>query len=152
MNARLSRTPLRRLLLVVVLAWAVRQWAWTPLVIVGNSMQPTLRAGSMVGLNKLAYRLGPPRRGDVVGIWTGRDLLVKRVVGLPGEEIGAAGGVFRVNGSPLAEPYVQFSGLENIAPAQVGADRFVVAGDNRQATLIAVVSRGRIVGRVVTWR
>ena len=152
MKARGFRTLLRWLPLVVALAWAVRQWAWMPLVIVGHSMQPTLPAGSIVGLNKLAYRSGPPRRGDVVAVWTGWELIVKRVVGLPGEEIGMTAGGFCVNGSPLAEPYSQFRGPNDIAPGRLGADRFVIAGDNRQATLIAVISRDRIVGRVVTWR
>ncbi len=69
-------------------------------------------------------------------------------MGLPGEEIRAIAGVFYVNGSPLAEPYVRFDERNNIAPGRLGANRFVVAGDNREETLIAVVSLGRIVGRV----
>ena len=55
------------------------------LLIAGNSMQPTLHPGSIAGVNKLAYRFGPPRRGDVVAIRAGRELIVKRILGLPGE-------------------------------------------------------------------
>ena len=105
-----------------------------------------------MGLNKLAYRFGPPQRGDIVAICTGRELIVKRILGLPGEEVRADRGVFYINGRPLAEPYVQFKDSDNIAPGRLGANRFVVAGDNRQGTLIAVISLDRIVGRVTTLR
>jgi signal peptidase I len=142
------RRVLRRLLLAGVLALAVRHWVWKPLLVVGTSMQPTLPAGSIVGLNQLAYRFGLPQRGDIVALWTGRQLIVKRILGLPGEEILAADGVFYINGSPLAEPYVQLNDAANIAAGRLGANRFVVAGDNRRDTIIAVASLDRIVGRV----
>ncbi len=54
-------------------------------------------------------------------------------------------------GRPLAEPYVRFNDSCNIAPGQLGANGFVVAGDNRRDTLIAVVNRQRILGRIVSW-
>lgn len=152
MNASASWTVLRQLLLGGTLVLALSQWVWTPALVIGNSMQPTLRPGSVMGLNKLAYRFGPPRRGDIVAVCTGRELIVKRILGLPGEDVRADDGVFYINGRPLAEPYVFFKDSDNIAPGRLGANRFVVAGDNRQGTLIAVVSLDRIVGRVTTLR
>jgi signal peptidase I len=49
-------------------------------------MLPTLKAGQIVGLNKLAYLHRRPGRGDIVAFWTGKELFVKRVIALPGEE------------------------------------------------------------------
>jgi signal peptidase I len=58
----------------------------------GQSMRPVLRDGEQVLVNRLAYRLASPRRGDValvrgLGGQGGPDLLLKRIVGLPGETV-----------------------------------------------------------------
>jgi hypothetical protein len=58
-------------------------------------------------VNKLAYFRHAPRRGDIVAVWTGKELMIKRVIGL-GEEISADNGLFSINGRTLHEPYVQF--------------------------------------------
>ena len=97
-------------------------------------------------------RLGLPQRGDIVAFRTEPGLMVKRILGLPGEEIATRDGVFYVNGRPLAEPYIRFAGGATIAPGRLGPNRFVMAGDYRLGSEIAVVSRDRIVGRVRSWR
>jgi signal peptidase I len=101
-----------------------------------------------MGINKLAYRFAEPRRGDVVAVWTEHDLMVKRIIGLPGEEIECRDGVFYLNDSPLPEPYVKFTGPASIRSGKLGQDCFVVAGDNRVQSVLAVVRRDRIIGRV----
>ena len=111
-------------------------------------MLPTLHSGGLTGVLKLAYRFDSPRRGDVVAVWTGRDLLVKRIIGLPGEEIAARDGTFYIDGQALEEPYVQFRDHANIAPGKLAAGHFVIVGDNREQTLTAIVTRDRIVGRL----
>jgi signal peptidase I len=142
------RRTLQRLLLFLALAMLIRRWVWMPTLVTGDSMLPTIQTGEIVGVNKLIYLFQPPRRGDVVAVWTGTELMIKRVVGLPGEEVAERDGVFYVDGVPLAEPYVQFRAHGNIAPGRVGLDRFVVAGDNRLQTLIAVINRERIIGQL----
>ena len=149
MRTAISLRRLRWLSLALGLVLAARQWLGTPMFITGESMQPTLRGGQVVALNKLAYRNHGPRRGEIVAISTGSGLMIKRVLGLPGENIALRDGTFYVNDAPLAEPYVQFPDVTTIAPGQLGPDRFVVAGDNRSKTIIAVVNRDRIVGRVM---
>jgi signal peptidase I len=139
---------LRSLTWILLVVLAIRQWVWTPVVVTGRSMLPTWSNGQLAGINKLAYLVHSPQRGDVVFVWTGSELLIKRIVGLPGEEVYAREGAFYVNGEPIPEPYVQFHGCWRIAPGKLGDGRFLVAGDNRSQTLISVVRRGRIVGRV----
>jgi signal peptidase I len=145
----LSHPTLRRLLLLLVIVLTVREFVWSPVLITGKSMLPTLHGGQIVFVNKLAYFCNAPRRGDIVAIWTGKELMIKRVVGLPGDEISATNGFFCINGSPLREPYVQIQDRWNIAPGTVSADRFVVAGDNRSGTLVAIITRERVVGRLM---
>jgi signal peptidase I len=148
-RAQIPGTALRWLLPLLALALAIREWVWTPTLITGESMQPTLLDGQLAWINKLAYRFHPPRRGDIVVVRTRRHWIVKRILGLPGEEIGVRDGVCYINGHPLAEPYVQFPGTDSTAPGRLGRGRYLVAGDYRAASMIAVVSRDRIVGGLV---
>jgi signal peptidase I len=141
---------LRRFLVILVLVVISRGWVLGPVLIVGESMVPTLHSGQIVWVNKLAYLFQPPHRGDLVLVWTGRELWAKRIVGLPEDEIAAYDGMFSINGRPLEEPYVRIHDQWNIASAKIAADHFVIAGDNRQ-TLIAVVARKRIIGRLMRW-
>jgi signal peptidase I len=72
----------------------------------GQSMRPVLRDGERVLVDRVAYRLGAPRRGDValvrgVGGQGGPDLLLKRIVGLPGETIAVERDRLWVDGQPL---------------------------------------------------
>ncbi len=141
------------LLLALGLALAARHWVWMPTLILGESMGPTLHPGQLAGINRLAYHFRPPRRGEVVAIRTRRELMVKRIVGLPGEEIAMRGGVFYINEHPLAEPYVRLAGERTIAPGRLGPNRYVVAGDCRsEGSIVAVVSKQRLVGPLVFWQ
>jgi signal peptidase I len=140
------------LLLTLGLVLALRQWVWMPTLVIGESMKPALRHGQFAGVNKLSYHFRPPRRGDIVVVNTGRELNTKRILGLPGEEIAARAGVFYVNGRPLAEPYVRFRGNDTITAGRLGTNSFLVAGDNRTDSILAVVNRERIVGLLVFWR
>src|SRR4030095_2492234 len=143
-----AQALLRWLILGFVVALMVRHWVWTPVLIRGESMLPTLRDGQFVGVNKLADVFRSPDRGDVVVIWTGKEFMVKRVVGLPGEEIAVRDGNIYLNGNVLKEPYVTSNkSMNEIRPGKIGPRCFVVAGDNRSQTLIAVVSTDRRVGR-----
>lgn len=99
----------------------------------GYSMFPTLHDGEYVLVNRLAYRLGKPERGDVIIFKHGGTEYVKRIIGLPGDEIKIGNGQVIVNGHPLEEPYI------NAAPTYQGnwvvpEDRFFVLGDNRNSS------------------
>lgn len=98
------------------------------------SMQPTLFAGDFIIVNKLAYKLGGPERGDIIIFHyppnPNIEPYIKRVIGLPGEMVRVGGGKVYVNDIPLREPYIQ-------APPNyegnwvVPEDSLFVLGDNR---------------------
>ena len=71
------------------------------------------------------------------------------ILGLPGEVIQVRGGTLCVNDSPLLEPYFAIMDSSDIGPGKIEANHFVVGGDNRQPTLMFVVSQDRIVGRLM---
>src|SRR5262249_34612085 len=106
-------------------------------------------------LNRLAYVRHGPQRGDVVGIrYSGESImLLKRVVGLPGEEISFNDGTLLVNGEPLDEPYVKSECHWTHKPLRFGPDEYYVVGDNRSMPWDdhehGAANRRRIVGKVL---
>ncbi len=140
------------LFLLLSLLWLSREWVTIPIRISGDSMVPTCRNGSLAIVNRLAYVFSPPKRGDVVLVRGERDLIIKRIVGLPGEKVGLSNGALTVNGRLLPEPYVQFKGRDHVAPGILGHENYLIIGDNRSGTALAVVNRRRIVGALVSLR
>jgi signal peptidase I len=133
-----GRRPARTLVRVVVLvalSYFLFGFAFLPFRVTGGSMEPTYRDGSVNFANRLAYLRGRPQRGDVVAIRlaAGRHrMLLKRIVGLPGERIAIREGVVHINGQPLAEPYLQRAWPWNVRETVLAADEYYVIGDNRR--------------------
>ncbi len=137
------------LLLVLVLVLATRKWIGMPALVFGTSMAPALQPGQIVLVHKLAYLWHEPARGDIVCIWTGSDLLLKRIIGLPGEEVALRKGKLYVGGRRVQEPYVVHRAPLEVAPGKIPANSFAIIGDNRPGTILAVVNRERIVGKLL---
>jgi len=124
------------------------------LQIEGTSMEPTLTNGDIVLLTKTTSF----SRGDLCGFTWNNKLLIKRVIGLPGDwiEIDSDGTIY-LNGEKLDEPYVQTLTLGECDlefPFQVPQEQYFVLGDMRENsvdsrnTLIGCVSKEQIVGKV----
>lgn len=98
------------------------------------SMQPNLYAGDFVIVNKLAYKLGEPQRGDIIVFRYPPDPTqtpyIKRVIGLPGDQIHIADGQVYVNGRLLVEPYLQVTTSRG-GDWTVPVNSLFVMGDNR---------------------
>ena len=124
------------------------------LQIEGTSMEPTLSNGDIVLLMKTTRF----ERGDLCAFTWNNKLLVKRVVGLPGDwiEIDTDGTVY-LNGDKLDEPYVQQMALGECDlefPFQVPQEQYFVIGDMRESSidsrnsLIGCIPKDQIVGKV----
>ena len=120
-------------LVLLVLALAVRQWVGMPILVSGRSMVPTLGSGQLAWVNKLAYRLGEPKRGDIVVFRFPLDPqqdLIKRVIGLPGDRLAMRDGRLSINGRAIPEAYIaaapDYSGEWVVPPGNI-----FVLGDNR---------------------
>ena len=124
------------------------------LQIEGTSMEPTLSNGDIVLLTKT------PRfdRGQLCGFTWNNKLLIKRVIGLPGDwiEIDTDGTIY-LNGEKLEEPYVQrkaFGECDLEFPFQVPQEQYFVVGDMRESSidsrnsLIGCIPKDQIVGKV----
>jgi signal peptidase I len=131
---RKPKWTLARIGLMVGICFATYNFALRPIRVKGISMLPTYKESGINCINLLAYRFRPPQRGDVVAIQLqagAHIMLMKRIVGLPGEMVGFHKGYVVVNGEVLKEPYLQ-RGSDWERPAeQVAADEYFVVGDNR---------------------
>ena len=97
------------------------------------SMEPTLYKGDFVIVNKISYKLGSPGRGDVIVFHfppNPEEQYIKRVIGLPGDQIHIADGRVYINGEMLAEPYLHVS-TNRGGDWKVPTDSLFVMGDNR---------------------
>ena len=91
----------------------------------GSSMEPNLHTDQRLVVEKVSYRLHGPRRGDVVVLRLperGPELLIKRVIGLPGETIEVRSGTVYINDRPLEEPYTVRSANGSYGPTIVPDD------------------------------
>ena len=120
----------------------------------GHSMEPNLHTDQRLVVEKVSYRLHGPRRGDVVVLRMperGPELLIKRVIALPGETIEVRGGEVFINGEALVEPYLSHETGGTYGPLQVPAGQVFVMGDNRGASndsrVFGPVPMERVVGR-----
>jgi signal peptidase I len=120
---------------VVALLFAVKWFVAEPFKIPATSMAPTLEPGDQVLVNKLAYRTGDPARGDlaVVKAPGSGEILLKRVVGVGGDEVEIRDGFLFVNGRRQRETYVDHDAIDSVyfGPVRVPRDDVFVLGDNR---------------------
>ncbi len=98
------------------------------------SMQPTLKAGYYVIVDRLAYKIGKPHRGDIIIFRyppdPQREPYIKRVIGLPGDTVKISNGKVYVNGEQLIEPYIA-AAPDYDGVWKVPSDSLFVLGDNR---------------------
>ncbi|MEM7798289.1 MAG: signal peptidase I [Chloroflexota bacterium] len=100
----------------------------------GASMEPTLQEGQYLIINKLAYFLDEPERGDIIVLHFPNDRsrdFIKRIIALPGDTIDINNGEVRVNGALIQEPYIKDPPGNNQSWV-VPEDSFFVMGDNRR--------------------
>ena len=102
------RSTVAALIVVAAVAVLVSNLFLPVLKIYGSSMTPTLKDGNIV----IAQKSGSFARGDIIAFYYNNKILVKRVIGLPGEwiEIGDDGSV-HIDGLPLEEPYLEEKAL-----------------------------------------
>jgi signal peptidase I len=131
----------------------------------GISMLPTCPDQSVYWVNRLSYVRHAPQRGDVVAIRfikmdsaIGRleppgVMLLKRIIGLPGETVAFVDGRVLINGEILDEPYEKSGYNWNCAPVTLSPDEYYVVGDNRSMPpeyhTHGKCERSRIVGKAM---
>jgi len=121
----------------VVIALIINLFLAQATQVLGQSMEPNLHTAQRVVVEKVTYRFfHGPRRGDIVVIDLPEqtEMLIKRVVGLPGETIKVHGGEVYIEGEPIEEPWTVNPGGSNYGPQTIPPLYVFVMGDNRGAS------------------
>ncbi len=143
----------------LLLAFGIRTFVAEARYIPSESMLPTLEVNDRLIIDKVTYDFRNPERGEIVVFQPTialkeqgfRDAFIKRIVGLPGEEVQVKKGIVFINGQPLAEPYLAAPPDYEYGPVVVPADHYLVLGDNRNHSFDShfwgFVPRKNIIGR-----
>ena len=152
--ARVLRSTIYALVVVAAIAVLLATLFLPVLQVSGDSMNPTLTDGDVIVLVKTDHM----KTGDLCGFYWQNKLLLKRIIGLPGDVIELdEDGVVTVNGQTLDEPYVDELALGECDikfPYQVPENRYFVLGDHRatsidsRSSVIGCVEKSQIVGKV----
>jgi signal peptidase I len=122
-----------------ILAFGIRTFVAEARYIPSSSMEPTLEINDRLIIEKVSYRLHPPKRGDVVVFSPTealkkqdfKDAFIKRVIGLPGDTVEVKNGKVFVNGKSLTENYIEAPPDYHFTPVKVPENQYWVLGDNR---------------------
>jgi len=116
----------------------------------GPSMNDTLKEGDVILLNKIVYRFANPVRNDIVVVNANSALMVKRIIGLPGETISYKNGILYIDGKTYKESNIT-QPTSDFVDVKLGDDEYFVMGDNRinstDSRSYGAVKRSSIVGK-----
>ncbi|MBA2870785.1 signal peptidase I [Anoxybacillus calidus] len=163
---------LKAIVIAVLLAGGIRYFVFAPIIVDGLSMMPTLHDHDRMIVNKLSYKIGEPKRFDIIVFHAeeGKDY-IKRVIGLPGDRIEYKNDTLYVNGKAYKEPYLDESKkqvidgpltepftLEELTGQEtVPEGHLFVMGDNRRFSKdsrhIGFIPMDKVVGKtnIVYW-
>lgn len=141
---------------IVVVVVLVRTFIATPVIVSGDSMVPTLEDKQLLLLNKINYRFNDIKRFDIVVINIDKKEIIKRVIGLPGEEILYRSNTLYVDGHEIENEYnfdTEDFSLKTICNCvRIPDDKYLVLGDNRAVSadsrIIGLIDRKDIAGSV----
>jgi len=134
---RLVREALETMVPAVAIALVINLFLAQATRVYGQSMEPNLHTDQRLVVEKISYsrwwHLRGPQRGDVVVLRVTEDseLLIKRVIGLPGDRVEIRGGQVFINGRRLSEPYLTQPTYGDYGPVDVPPLHIFVLGDNR---------------------
>ena len=142
------------LIVVAAVAVLIATLVLPVLQISGESMEPSLSNGEIVVL----FKTKKFERGDLCAFYYSNKILIKRVIGLPGDQIVIdEEGTVYVNSEPLDEPYITQKALGECDiefPYEVPEQQLFVLGDKRESsidsrsTVIGCIARDDILGRI----
>lgn len=136
------------LLLILGGIFTSRQFI-TPVIVSGHSMDTTLDDG-MYGFSSNIKDGTEIERGDIVIVSTDSKVIIKRIIGLPGETIKCEDGIVYINNEPIVEDYATGT-TDDFDECTLGENEYFVMGDNREhskdSRIIGPISKDQIIAK-----
>ncbi|MGV3774952.1 MAG: signal peptidase I [Verrucomicrobiales bacterium] len=120
-----------------------------PIQIIGSSMAPTYKDGSYNFINKVAYTRSNPHMGDVIACETDGELILKRIIALPGDSVAIENGIIHINDKPLADNFARIKVPWEMDKMHLRENEFWVIGDNRSNSIFCKVHKSQIWGKII---
>ena len=152
-------------IIIIVAVIIIRSYIITPVVVRGDSMYDTLEDGEVLFLSKIHYRVSDIKRFDIIVVKDiDNDLIIKRVIGLPGDDIEYRDNVLYINGKKsnknFSDDETEDFTLEEICEisdidcnGKIPDDMYLVLGDNRDISadsrIKGLISREQILGKTI---
>ena len=118
---------------IIVFVILIKQFVMSPIIVNGESMMKTLHDKDVMILDRISYRVSDIDRFDIVVVDEGSEYIIKRVIGLPGEEVSCEDGKLFVNGKEIKDSYG--IGLTDDFVFEVPKGEYFVLGDNRENSM-----------------
>ncbi len=143
------------IILVVVL---IRTYIATPVIVSGDSMKPNLHDKEMLIVRKIGYNSEAIKRFDIIVIKEGKEEIIKRIIGLPGEHISYKNNKLYVNDELVEQNYKFYDtedfNLEEICTcSSIPEGKYLVLGDNRPVSkdsrIIGLIDEEDIFGEAI---
>ena len=132
-------------IIIIMVVIMIRTFIITPVEVDGSSMEDTLHDNELLLLSKISYKISEINRFDIVVIDKGDDKVVKRVIGLPGDEVEYRENMLFINGEKIDDIYAKNAtfdfdvkdiclikdNIEECTYTKVPEGKYIVLGDNR---------------------
>ena len=152
-------------IIIIVVVILVRTYIVTPVIVRGDSMDSTLKDGEVLFLSKIHYQVSDIQRFDIVVVEDlDDDLIIKRVIGLPGDSVEYRDGILYINGEVVEEEYTDYESenfdVDSICEINdiecdgiIPDDMYLVLGDNREVSadsrVKGLIKKEKILGKTI---
>lgn len=150
---------------IIILVILIRTYIVTPVVVRGDSMYNTLEDGEILFLSKITYKVTDIKRFDIVVVKDlDNDLIIKRIIGLPGDKIEYKEGTLYINDKIIEEEYTNYImedfDVDSICKITnlecngiIPKNKYLILGDNRKISadsrVKGLINKNQILGKTI---
>lgn len=131
-----TKSTFKDIIIYILIIFAIllfKKYVISPIRVNGESMMNTLHDGDIMIMNSINYRFSDIKRYDIVIIDEGQELIIKRVIGLPGDTVKCVNNKLYINGKRVKDKYA--SSKTSDFSVDVGNGEYFVLGDNRSNSM-----------------
>lgn len=152
-------------IVIIIVVILIRTYIVTPVIVRGDSMYSTLEDGEVLFLSKINYQVSDIKRFDIVVVEDlDNDLIIKRIIGLPGDKVEYKEGILYINDEEIKEDYTDYvmedfdtDSICKITDLECNGiipdNKYLVLGDNREVSadsrVKGLINREQILGKTV---